>query len=112
MCAKLVLDFFFLHFLVENATSTSDAVIYRVLTVHGSMDKIVPVEDAMEFAKFIPNHKLHIIEGADHEYTSNQDELASIVVDFVKTRFCQGRDVSEQLSSCIRVDRSIQSRLW
>lgn len=82
----------------------------RVLTVHGSMDKIVPVEDAMEFAKFIPNHKLHIIEGADHEYTSNQDELASIVVDFVKTRFCQGRDMSEQLSSCIRVDRSIQSR--
>lgn len=96
---------------MENATSTSDAVIYRVLTVHGSMDKIVPVEDAMEFAKFIPNHKLHIIEGADHEYTSNQDELASIVVDFVKTRFCQGRDMSEQLSSCIRVDRSIQSRL-
>ncbi|KAK4599077.1 hypothetical protein RGQ29_009232 [Quercus rubra] len=83
----------------------------RVLTVHGSMDRIVPVEDAMEFAKFIPNHKLHIIEGADHEYTSCQDELASVVVDFVRTHSRLDRDMSEQLSSCTRVDGSIQSRL-
>lgn len=82
-----------------------------MLTVHGSMDRIVPVEDAMEFAKFIPNHKLHIIEGADHEYTSCQDELASVVVDFVRTHSHQDRDMSEQLSSCTRVDGSIQSRL-
>ncbi|KDP34090.1 hypothetical protein JCGZ_07661 [Jatropha curcas] len=59
----------------------------RVLTVHGSMDKIVPVEDALEFAKFIPNHKLHIIEGADHEYTWHQDELASVVLDFLREDF-------------------------
>ncbi|KAF2287018.1 hypothetical protein GH714_036997 [Hevea brasiliensis] len=59
----------------------------RVLTVHGSMDKIVPVEDALEFAKFISNHKLHIIEGADHEYTSHQGELASIVLDFLQENF-------------------------
>ncbi|KAJ9183587.1 hypothetical protein P3X46_007419 [Hevea brasiliensis] len=59
----------------------------RVLTVHGSMDKIVPIEDALEFAKFISNHKLHIIEGADHEYTSHQGELASIVLDFLQENF-------------------------
>lgn len=56
----------------------------RVLTIHGSMDKIVPAKDALEFARFIRNHKLHIIEGADHEYTAHQDELATVVLDFVK----------------------------
>ncbi|KAF5815297.1 putative feruloyl esterase [Helianthus annuus] len=57
----------------------------RVLSIHGSADKIVPMEDAMEFAKHISNHKLHIITGADHEYTCHQNELASIVLDFVKS---------------------------
>lgn len=56
----------------------------RVLTVHGSEDTIIPVEDALEFSKIIPNHKLHIIEGANHGYTSHQDELASIVLPFIK----------------------------
>ena len=56
----------------------------RVFTVHGSADTIIPVEDAFEFAKILPNHKLHIIEGADHVYTDHQAELASVVVDFIK----------------------------
>ncbi|XP_076899001.1 putative uncharacterized protein YDL057W isoform X1 [Bidens hawaiensis] len=56
----------------------------RVLSIHGSADKIVPMEDAMEFAKHISNHKLHIVNGADHEYTCHQNELASLVLDFVK----------------------------
>jgi alpha/beta superfamily hydrolase len=84
--------------------------IYRVLTVHGSMDKVVPVEDAMEFAKVISNHKLHIIEGADHEYTSHQDELASVVLNFVRTHVPRDGDTSEQLPLRTRV-RSIHSRL-
>jgi alpha/beta superfamily hydrolase len=79
--------------------------IYRVLTVHGSMDKVVPVDDAMEFAKLISNHKLHIIEGADHEYTKHQDELASVVLNFVRDG-----DMSEQLLLQTRI-RSIHSRL-
>ena len=56
----------------------------RVLTVHGSDDEVIPVADAMEFDKIIPNHKLHIVEGADHKYTSHQTELASVVVPFIK----------------------------
>ncbi|WOG94237.1 hypothetical protein DCAR_0313530 [Daucus carota subsp. sativus] len=56
----------------------------RVLTVHGSDDEVIPVEDAMEFDKIIPNHKLHIVEGANHSYTSHQIELASVVVPFIK----------------------------
>ncbi|XP_044471718.1 uncharacterized protein LOC123200559 isoform X2 [Mangifera indica] len=56
----------------------------RVLTVHGSADQSIPVQDAHEFAKIIPNHKLHIVEGADHEYTKHQTELAAVVLNFIK----------------------------
>ncbi|KAJ0089805.1 hypothetical protein Patl1_13483 [Pistacia atlantica] len=56
----------------------------RVLTVHGSADTIIPVQDAHEFAKIIPNHKLHIVEGANHGYTKHQAELASVVLNFIK----------------------------
>ncbi|XP_022729438.1 uncharacterized protein LOC111284773 [Durio zibethinus] len=61
----------------------------RVLTVHGSADKVIPVEDALEFAKIIPNHKLHIVEGADHNYTCQQTELASIVLSYLKAALQQ-----------------------
>ncbi|KAJ1400675.1 Serine aminopeptidase, S33 [Sesbania bispinosa] len=56
----------------------------RVLTVHGDMDATILVGDALEFAKILPNHKLHIIQGADHVYTDHQAELASVVANFMK----------------------------
>ncbi|KAJ3671147.1 hypothetical protein LUZ60_008573 [Juncus effusus] len=56
---------------------------YRVLTIHGTEDEIISVGDAYEFANIIPNHKLHIINGANHGYTAHQTELASAVVDFI-----------------------------
>uniref|UniRef100_A0A0D3EQG9 Serine aminopeptidase S33 domain-containing protein n=1 Tax=Oryza barthii TaxID=65489 RepID=A0A0D3EQG9_9ORYZ len=43
----------------------------------------LPVEDAYEFAKHIPNHKLQVIEGANHNYTAHREELADAVVDFI-----------------------------
>ncbi|KAL3825538.1 hypothetical protein ACJIZ3_021567 [Penstemon smallii] len=55
-----------------------------VLTVHGSADKVIPVEDALEFAKIIPNHKLQIIQGANHGYSSHHIELAALVLPFIK----------------------------
>ncbi|KAF8388809.1 hypothetical protein HHK36_025489 [Tetracentron sinense] len=68
----------------------------RVLTVHGSVDEIIPIEDALEIAKLIPNHKLHIVEGADHGYTSHQIELASIVLDFIRAGPQQDKDMPNQ----------------
>ncbi|KAL2338728.1 hypothetical protein Fmac_013174 [Flemingia macrophylla] len=56
----------------------------RIFTVHGGADSIIPVVAAQEFAKVLPNHKLHIVEGADHVYTDHQAELASVVVNFIK----------------------------
>ncbi|KAG2407514.1 uncharacterized protein HKW66_Vig0023360 [Vigna angularis] len=66
----------------------------RVFTIHGSSDPVIPVEDAYEFAKILPNHKLHIIEGADHSYTNHQDELASVVVNCIKETLLQDRVTS------------------
>ncbi|KAF8081622.1 hypothetical protein N665_0874s0016 [Sinapis alba] len=57
----------------------------RVLTVHGSDDEVITVEDAKEFAKIIPNHKLEIVEVADHRYTDHQSQLVSTVMEFIKT---------------------------
>lgn len=82
----------------------------RVLTVHGSMDKIVPTEDALEFSKLIANHDLCIMEGADHNYTSHQDELASVVVNFVKDNLHLHKDKSK-LQLCRKPDRGNYSRL-
>lgn len=56
----------------------------RVLTVHGSADAVNPVEDAIEISKVVANHRLIIIEGADHGYTSHEAELVSSVLPFVK----------------------------
>ncbi|XP_073277611.1 putative uncharacterized protein YDL057W isoform X2 [Primulina huaijiensis] len=67
----------------------------RVLTVHGSVDEIIPVEDALEFAKIIPNHQLQIVEGANHGYTSHQDELSSAVLPFIKECMQQAEEVSK-----------------
>ncbi|GLU10057.1 hypothetical protein SLE2022_268850 [Rubroshorea leprosula] len=57
----------------------------RVLTIHGTADQVIPVEDAFEFAKIIPNHKVQIVEEADHCYTKHQAELVSVAVNFLKT---------------------------
>uniref|UniRef100_A0A803NT27 Serine aminopeptidase S33 domain-containing protein n=2 Tax=Cannabis sativa TaxID=3483 RepID=A0A803NT27_CANSA len=66
----------------------------RVLTVHGTGDEIIPVQDAYEFAKIIPNHKLRIVEGADHGYSNYQAELASIVLEFIKASLEQDKAAS------------------
>ncbi|KAI5393513.1 uncharacterized protein LOC127097865 isoform X1 [Lathyrus oleraceus] len=81
----------------------------RVLTIHGSMDETVPVEDALEFAKFISNHELRLIEGADHEYTSHQDELTSLVLDFIKVHNGKENNTSKQ-TRFGRGDKPIHSR--
>ncbi|KAJ4708661.1 Alpha/beta-Hydrolases superfamily protein [Melia azedarach] len=66
----------------------------RVLTIHGDADAVIPVEDAHKFDKIIPNHKLHIVKGANHGYTNHQAELASIVLDFVKASLKQDQNTS------------------
>ncbi|CAI9286086.1 unnamed protein product [Lactuca saligna] len=64
----------------------------RVLTIHGSNDSIVRVEEALEFAKIIPNHKLHIIKGANHGFSKHQNELISVVLSFIRECSHHGQD--------------------
>lgn len=55
-----------------------------MVSIHGSGDRVVPVGDAEEFAKIIPNHKLEIVKKADHGYTKYQSLLVSAVMEFIK----------------------------
>ncbi|KAK4774955.1 hypothetical protein SAY86_009890 [Trapa natans] len=64
----------------------------RVLTVHGSNDNAIPVEDATEFSKIISNHELQIIGGADHGYSLHQAELAVVVLRFIKSVLQECKD--------------------
>lgn len=66
-----------------------------MLTIHGSADSTIPVDDALEFAKIIPEHQLLIVEGADHKFSSHQDELASAVLRFTKESLHYNHDVSK-----------------
>ncbi|GJN15073.1 hypothetical protein PR202_gb01962 [Eleusine coracana subsp. coracana] len=58
----------------------------RVLTIHGAIDEIVPAEDARMFAANIPNHELRVMANADHRYTGHEQELTSLVLDFIRSR--------------------------
>ncbi|XP_039688356.1 uncharacterized protein [Medicago truncatula] len=74
-----------------------------------SMDKTIPAEDALEFAKSISNHELRIIEGAGIEYTCHQDELTSFVVQFIKVNNDKENNTSKQ-TQFGRVDKPFHSR--
>lgn len=87
------------------------SVTCRVLTVHGTKDEFVPVEDAVEFAKSIPNHELHIVDGADHEYTKHETELNSVVLSFVKSSSKEAISIAEQSSPSGRNNKFIYSRI-
>ncbi|GJS31233.1 putative reverse transcriptase domain-containing protein [Tanacetum coccineum] len=50
----------------------------RVFTIHGSDDTIVRAKEALEFVEIIPNHKLHVVKGANYGFSKHQDELISL----------------------------------
>lgn len=57
------------------------------LIVHGSQDKVVPVEQSKKTASLIPECRLEIIEGADHKYSKPEDfeRMLEFVVGFVSS---------------------------
>lgn len=59
----------------------------RLLTVHGSEDEVVPVKEAFECDKCVPNHTLQIIDGADHMYSKHERHLADSVIEFIQQDF-------------------------
>lgn len=57
----------------------------RVLTVHGSDDQVIPVDDGRAFARDIAGSSLHIVSGADHNFRAPQhaDDMIRAIVNFV-----------------------------
>lgn len=53
----------------------------RILTIHGSKDKMVHVDNAYKFDREIANHTLHILEGACHNFNGLKfhDWIVSVV---------------------------------
>jgi pimeloyl-ACP methyl ester carboxylesterase len=60
-----------------------------VLTIHGSADELVPIENAHEFAKRISNHVIRIVEGADHKYKLQQQEIVALILDFLQSNLIE-----------------------
>ena len=55
-----------------------------VLVVHGTEDRVVPVENGIRLAELIPGTELVLLEGAGHVYHSEQPEAADrAVLDFL-----------------------------
>jgi len=56
-----------------------------VLTLHGLQDKTVPPYDALIYACALSSrspgtHTLHLMEGADHNFTGRRDEVVDAIL--------------------------------
>lgn len=58
----------------------------KVLTIHGMDDRIVTVENATKFDKFISNHFLSLIPSCDHNFNGlvHMDTLVIKISEFIK----------------------------
>ncbi|KAI6117871.1 Alpha/Beta hydrolase protein [Pisolithus croceorrhizus] len=61
----------------------------NVLTVHGLADGVVPVYDAVIYARAFGSrapgtHVLHLMEDADHNFTGRQDEVVDVILEWLE----------------------------
>ena len=72
----------------SNASSAfvSEIRTSSVLTIHGSADTTVDVENAKKYDEFIPRHTLKVIEGGDHNFNGLKfvGEIVASIGDFIK----------------------------
>lgn len=70
---------------ISSAVHGLDEHGIKMLTIHGDQDKQVPVENAYKFDAVIPNHSLHIVKGADHNFNGLRfmDDIVSSIASFV-----------------------------
>lgn len=54
--------------------------------VHGTSDKVIPIDDAYKFAAAIKQHRLCIIDGADHNF--RRPEHVRQMIDAVVEHCC------------------------
>lgn len=70
---------------LDMAAAASKISLTEVLTIHGSADTTVPVEDAHAYSKAIRPHTLTVIDGADHSFrnTAHADQLIKRIIDYL-----------------------------
>jgi len=54
-----------------------------VLIIHGTADRVVPVENSRELAKQFENSRLVEVQGADHSYKGKEQETAKIIAEWI-----------------------------
>ncbi|KAG2438831.1 hypothetical protein HXX76_005372 [Chlamydomonas incerta] len=51
----------------------------EVLTIHGSGDRVIPIEDGRAWDAHIPRHRLVVVEGADHNFRTAPEHKQQVV---------------------------------
>jgi pimeloyl-ACP methyl ester carboxylesterase len=54
-----------------------------VLIIHGTADRVVPIENSRELAEQVENSRLVEVEGADHSYKGKEQETAKIIAQWI-----------------------------
>ena len=54
-----------------------------VLIIHGTVDRVVPIDNSRELAKQFENSRLVEIQGADHSYKGKEQETAEIIAKWI-----------------------------
>lgn len=69
-----------------------------ILTVHGDQDKIVSVDNAFQFDSAIKNHRICIIQGADHNFSGSlsMEKLQVVVCNFIREQ------MEKQSNRCLK----------
>lgn len=49
-----------------------------MLTIHGKDDETIPVADAYEFDRVLPNNELVIVDGATHRFATAPEQIKVI----------------------------------
>ena len=72
---------------IDMAAAAASIQHSHVLTIHGTADRTIPVEDAHKFADHIEHHTLRTVEGANHRFSQHGDEAIALALDFITSPF-------------------------
>ncbi|KAF6261303.1 Alpha/Beta hydrolase protein [Scenedesmus sp. NREL 46B-D3] len=64
---------------LDMAAATAAIKRSRVLTIHGTADSTIPVDDGRQMAAGIAGSRLIEVEGADHNFQASQDVLQRLI---------------------------------
>ncbi len=69
-----------------NVYAEAEKIKCPVLVVHGDKDEIVPIAQSIELVKHLKKGELHIVKGADHQFSDEKHfkEMIKTVADFIR----------------------------